>query len=74
MYFTVLLVARNGSYVIEYTGVHSVNTVYCPPPMYLTVLLVVRNGSYVIEYTGGHSVQAADTSLLFECNTLHSKP
>ena len=48
--------------------------VYTPPPMYFTVLLVVRNGFYRIEYTIVHSVQAADTSLLFECTILHSKP
>ena len=42
--------------------------------MYFTVLFVVRNGSQVLEYTVVHSVQAADTSLLFECTMLHSKP
>ena len=42
--------------------------------MYFTVLFVVHNGSYVLEYTVVHSVQAADTSLLFECTMLHSKP
>ena len=42
--------------------------------MCFTVLYVVHNGSQVLEYTVVHTVQAADTSLLFECTMLHSKP
>ena len=69
MYSSVVQLLHVGWKIIEYIVVHATSYVLYCTFRCMQRLLGIRVYCAVV-----HSVQAADTSLLFECTMLHSKP